>query len=145
MAYKDLRSPPASSEAVKSSMKGNKGKDTKPEILLRSALHRLGKRFRKHYKKVPGSPDIAFVSSKLAVFVDGCFWHGCPKCYKEPKTNTEFWRKKVEKNHDRAITVNKDLKGLGWAVERVWEHDVIKHNNKVIAKIINILDSERIY
>ena len=139
MAYKDLRSPPASSDAVRNSMKGNKGKDTKPEVLLRSSLHRSGKRFRKHYKKVPGSPDIAFVSSKLAVFVDGCFWHGCPKCYKEPKTNTEFWRKKVKKNRDRAKVVNKDLKGIDWAVVRVWEHDVIENQEKVVSKIINIL------
>jgi len=141
MAYKDLRSPPASSDAVKSSMKGNKGKDTKPEILLRSALHCLGKRFRKHYKKVPGSPDIAFVSSKLAVFVDGCFWHGCPKCYKEPKTNTEFWRKKVKKNHDRAKIVNKDLKRDGWRVWRVWEHEILEGPEKVAKKTINILKS----
>jgi DNA mismatch endonuclease (patch repair protein) len=141
MAYKDLRSPPASSDAVKSSMKGNKGKDTKPEILLRSALHRSGKRYRKHYNKLPGSPDIAFVSKRLAVFVDGCFWHGCPKCYKEPKTNTDFWRKKVQKNRDRAKIVNKDLNRDGWRVLRVWEHEILEGPKKVAKKTINILNS----
>ena len=120
-------------------MLGNKSKDTKPEIHLRSALHRLGKRFRIHYNKVSGSPDIVFVSKKLAIFVDGCFWHGCPKCYKEPKTNTGYWRQKVQKNRDRAKIVNKDLKLHGWEVERVWEHEVTKNQEKVVTRILTRL------
>tara|TARA_B100000315_G_C14348034_1_gene482693 strand:+ start:107 stop:487 length:381 start_codon:yes stop_codon:yes gene_type:complete len=123
-------------------MKGNKGKNTKPELLLRSTLHRAGHRYRIHYSKLPGKPDIAFPSKKLAVFVDGCYWHGCPRCYKEPKTNTEFWRKKILKNKERGSNVNKEIILKGWAVIRVWEHEVIKNMNEVISSINSKLDND---
>lgn len=135
MAYIGLSPPTSSSEWVTKSMKGNKGKNTKPELLLRSQLHRLGLRFRIHYKKVSGHPDIAFPSKKLAVFVDGCFWHRCPKCYKEPKTNTDFWRKKVQKNRDHAKIVESRLYEIKWCVIRVWEHNIKEDLDKVAMQI----------
>ena len=140
MAYKDLRSPPPSSDAVKSSMKGNKGKDTRPEILLRSALHRSGKRYRTHYKKVPGSPDLAFVSKKLAIFVDGCFWHGCPSCLRLPSSNREYWEEKILRNARRDKRVSRSLRGLGWKVCRIRECRLKKKPQVQIRRIRRMLE-----
>src|SRR5436190_595999 len=78
-----------------------RGKNTKPERVLRGALHKQGLRFRLHRKDLPGSPDIVFVRQRTAVFVDGCFWHGCPQHGVEPKSNGEFWRKKIKANCER--------------------------------------------
>jgi len=128
------KAPTASSEHVKSSMKGNKGKNTKPELLLRSELHKAGLRFRIHYKLI-GKPDIVFPYKGLAVFVDGCYWHGCPKCYREPKTNTEYWKNKIARNQQRAKTVRRQLNRNGWRVMRVWEHELKNNLDKVICKI----------
>jgi DNA mismatch endonuclease (patch repair protein) len=71
-----------------------------------------------------GKPDFLFPKSKLAVFVDGCFWHGCRKCYCAPKSNRAFWRQKVDRNRKRDVKVNRTLKKLGWGVLRVWEHEL---------------------
>ena len=128
------KAPTASSEHVKSSMKGNKGKNTKPELLLRSELHKAGLRFRIHYNLI-GKPDIVFPYKRLAVFVDGCYWHGCPKCYREPKTNTEYWKNKIARNQQRAKTVRRQLNRNGWRVMRVWEHELKNNLDKVICKI----------
>ena len=128
------KAPSASSEQVKSSMKGNRDKNTKPELRLRSAIHKAGIRFRIHYNLI-GKPDIVFPSKRLAIFVDGCYWHGCPKCYKEPKTNTDYWRKKIARNQQRAKTVRRQLNQNGWQVMRVWEHEVLKNSHDVILKV----------
>jgi len=128
------KAPTASSEHVKSSMKGNRGKNTKPELLLRSELHKAGLRFRIHYNLI-GKPDIVFPSKRLAVFVDGCYWHGCHKCYKEPKTNTEYWKNKIARNQQRSKTVNRQLNRNGWSVMRIWEHEVLKNSHGVILKV----------
>ena len=128
------KAPPATSVHVKRSMKGNKGKDTKPELVLRSALHKAGLRFRIHYNII-GKPDIVFPSRKHAVFVDGCYWHGCPKCFRKPNSNKDYWQKKISRNQQRAKTVNRQLNRQGWSVFRVWEHDVIKNIDKPLEKI----------
>lgn len=101
-----------------------RGKNTKPEMRLRTALHIRGLRFRLHRKELPGSPDIVFVRQKIAVFVDGCFWHGCPSHSVQPRTNTRFWSEKIGKNRARDRKTSRQLKELGWTVLRVWEHEL---------------------
>jgi DNA mismatch endonuclease, patch repair protein len=91
-----------------------------------------------------GRPDLVFSKERLVVFVDGCFWHGCPKCYKEPKSNHEFWRKKVTSNRARAKLVNRTLRALGWRVTRVWQHDLkVRRKNLIIRRIRNLLEAEQ--
>ncbi len=126
--------PSATNNNVLKSMKGNRSKDTKPELLLRSAIHKRGFRYRLHYD-IQGKPDIVFPSKRVAVFVDGCFWHRCPKCYKEPKTNTNYWRKKISRNQQRAKSVNRQLKRDDWTVMRVWEHEIIDNLDRSVEKI----------
>lgn len=103
-----------------------KSKDTKPEMTLRKALYKTGLRGYRVKTKLPGSPDIVFTRVKVAVFVDGCFWHGCPECYSEPGTNVTFWRKKLAENRERDAKVNKMLADMGWKVLRLWEHQIEK-------------------
>ena len=100
-----------------------RGKDTKPEIALRKALWRKGLRgYRKNAKKVPGKPDVCWQGRKVAVFVDSCFWHGCPAHFRQPKTNAGFWRRKIARNKERDREVSERLRGEGWLVIRLWTH-----------------------
>lgn len=104
-------------------MSGIKGKNTKPELLLRSALHKLGFRFRIQRKDLPGKPDIVLTKYKTIIFVHGCFWHqhpGCKFAYM-PKSNVEFWTDKFKKNMTRDQTVQSLLKEMGWNVIVIWE------------------------
>jgi DNA mismatch endonuclease (patch repair protein) len=126
--------PGPSSDNVRKAMKAIKSKNTKPEIALRKALYKEGFRFRIHYK-LPGKPDIVFPGKKLALFVDGCFWHGCQKCEKKPKTNTNYWNKKIARNMQRARTVNRKLNMQGWSVIRIWEHEVLNDIHKTVIKV----------
>ena len=100
-------------------------RDTKPEVQLRRELHRRGRRFRV-VLRVPGNNrrtiDIAFTRVKLAVFVDGCFWHGCPEHGSSPAANREWWAKKLKTNQDRDADTNRILGDAGWTVLRIWEH-----------------------
>ena len=100
-----------------------KGKNTKPEIAVRSMLHRAGYRFRLHGRKLPGSPDIVLARHKTVVFVHGCFWHrheGC-KYATTPKTRVEFWSDKFRKNVERDARQQRELREMGWRVLIVWE------------------------
>src|SRR5436189_740983 len=126
MYIRDKRSPVPKSEAVSRVMSANKAKDTKPELLLRKALWAAGHRgYRLHYKRVPGSPDISFVSKKIAIFVHGCFWHRCPKCnYPLPKTNRKFWKEKFDRNVARDERKKKELRRSGWKVLTVRECEI---------------------
>ena len=81
--------------------------------------------WRRHLP-LPGKPDFTFRKEKLTLFVDGCFWHRCPKCYREPKTNAEFWKNKIENNVKRDLKVTKELKQAGWSVIRLWECELKK-------------------
>jgi len=74
-----------------------------------------------HVSDLPGSPDFCFPSDKLALFVDGCFWHGCPTCYRPPKSNVPYWRLKIERNRKRDLKVKRELRKLGWTILRFWE------------------------
>ena len=117
-----------------------KGRNTGPEILLRQALWAANLRYRLH-SKLPGRPDVVFSRYRLAVFVDGCFWHGCKEHGVMPKGNGLFWKKKLGGNVDRDGRVNQELRNLGWRVFRVWEHDVERDTVGVVSKIVARLQS----
>jgi len=115
-----------SSRAASNRMRANRSRDTKPELLLRSELHRRGLRFRVDHKpeaSLRSRADIVFTKARVAVFVDGCFWHGCPEHGTNPRSNASFWREKIETNKRRDVRVTEDLRRLGWKVIRVWEHE----------------------
>ena len=100
-----------------------RGRNTKPEIAVRKILWSHGFRYRIHDRTVLGTPDISNKRRGFAIFVDGCFWHGCPKCYKEPETNRDFWRDKISRNKKRRKEVRKGLERQGVRVIEIWEHD----------------------
>ena len=129
MTDRDLADvPPASSEAVRLRMRRQRKRNTNPELLLRSALHADGKRYRVHYP-VPGtsrrSIDIAFPRQRLAVFVDGCYWHGCPLHGHQAKVNTDWWDRKIRRNQERDRETTRMLVEAGWTVLRIWEHEAL--------------------
>ena len=116
----------ASSEHARRTMRANRRRDTKPELTLRSLLHSRGLRFRVDsapFKGVRTRADVVFSKAKIAVFVDGCFWHGCPEHFVSPKTNADYWSAKIAKNRERDERVNRIMFEAGWAVIHVWEHD----------------------
>ncbi len=113
-----------------------RGRDTGPELRLRTALRSEGVRgYRISPKDIPGSPDITFTKQRIAVFVDGCFWHRCPLCYREPSSNIEFWRRKLSRNVERDGKINGILAKRGWKVLRIWEHEVREDVDQVAAEI----------
>ena len=116
-------------ESVRKSMRANRSTNTQPELKLRKALWAAGIRgYRKNLKSLPGKPDVAFTRHKVAVFVHGCFWHGCPICESRknlhPRQNAEFWVEKVRRNRERDAEHEATLSAAGWAVLVFWEHDV---------------------
>lgn len=117
-------------------MRAVKGADTKPEILLRKALFRLGLRYRLHDARLPGRPDIALPRHRVAIFVNGCFWHGhgCSRGRRRPKTNARYWREKIARNQARDLRSAAALRRLGWRVITVWECR-LKDPPKVAASI----------
>lgn len=123
-----------------------KGKDTKVEVRFRKKLSEviwpMGLRYRKHYKKIPGSPDIAFPKYKLAVFIDGDFWHGWNYLEKRSKL-PEFWKKKIERNMERDAKNSKDLKKIGWKTIRLWEHELKKNPEKSVGKIVSFINKKK--
>ena len=116
-------------------MSSIRGKDTSPEIKIRKLLWAKGKRYRVHDRTVIGCPDISNKSKNLAVFIDGCFWHGCGRCYREPKSNTVFWRNKIAKNKKRRGFVSKKLRDDGILLLQFWEHEVNKSPERVAEAI----------
>jgi len=106
-------------------MQSNKSRDTGPELAVRSAVHRLGLRFRVNRRPLPGlrrTADLVFPTERVAVFVDGCFWHGCPEHYTVPKANAEFWASKLAANVNRDRETDRLLTAAGWTSIRIWEH-----------------------
>ena len=139
---RDKRSPKPLSESTSKVMSANKAKNTKPEILLRKALWEKGIRgYRLNWKKAPGRPDIAFPGKKIAIFINGCYWHRCPKCdLPLPKSNVQFWKDKFGKNVARDKKKNKELLDLGWHVLVFWECDIktdIFDCSKTVKEILN--------
>ena len=115
--------------------------DTKPEVALRKKLWAKGYRYRKNYKGLPGTPDIVFLKEKVAVFVDGEFWHGYnwKEKKKKIKSNSNYWIPKIERNIKRDKEITKKLEGSGWLVIRLWAREVTENVDKSANKIINCL------
>lgn len=116
-------------EATRKTMSANTSTDTKPEIALRTALWAAGLRgYRKNVKRLPGKPDVVFGRKKLAIFVNGCFWHACPHCgrFVYPKTNADYWHEKIARNQRRDAQVKEELSQLGYSVLTLWECEVKK-------------------
>lgn len=118
-----------------------KSQNTKPELKLKKALWNLGFRYRKNLKKLPGSPDIVYTKHKLAIFVDGEFWHGYNWAEKKNKikTNRDFWIPKIERNIQRDIQNNQLLTDAGWCVIRFWEHELKKDFEGCVNRIVSYL------
>jgi DNA mismatch endonuclease (patch repair protein) len=134
--------PPASNPDVRRRMQATRRVDTRAELSLRRELHQRGLRFRKDYvvRGVSRSRlDIAFTRHKVAVFVDGCFWHSCPDHSSIPKVNTEWWTLKLETNRVRDLRHNSELESAGWTVVRVWEHE----DARAVAGVLHGLLSNR--
>lgn len=114
-----------------------KSKDSKAELTLRSALHAAGLRFRLHRRIEGTKVDIVFPSPRVAVMVDGCFWHGCPKHATYPKSNQEYWLPKLAENKDRDKRQSACLRNAGWRLIRIWEHDCLPPTPRVVARIVD--------
>ena len=120
-------------------MSSIRGKNTKPEILVRKGLHARGFRFRLHNKKLPGSPDIVLPKYGVAIMVNGCFWHGHKGCRyaTKPKTNIEFWETKIARNRHRDEVTTAHLEALGWTVMTIWECEL--RNSSQLDERLNAL------
>lgn len=116
-----------------------KNRDTKPELLFRKQLWKRGFRYSLKSNKLPGRPDLVLTKYKTVIFIDGCFWHRCPKHFKPPASNVPFWEKKIQANVDRDIRNAAKLKAAGWRVLRYWEHEVEKDLDNIVNEIVNML------
>lgn len=137
---KPLRAPAATDLIARRTMEANRRVDTGPERLLRSALHRRGLRFRKDWKiRVDNRsvrPDIVFGPKRVAVFVDGCYWHRCPEHATHPRSNATFWEDKFRRTGERDMADDAALAAGGWAVVRVWEHEAPEDAAERIAAVL---------
>jgi DNA mismatch endonuclease (patch repair protein) len=112
-----------------------RSKDTKPEVKFRKYVWNKGLRNYRVHRKLPGKPDLYFGKSKVAVFIDGCFWHQCPICFKKPKTNKKFWSKKIRENVERDLDTDIFLEKQGINVIRLWEHEIKKEIKECYKKL----------
>ncbi|MFD2417299.1 very short patch repair endonuclease [Amycolatopsis pigmentata] len=120
-------------------MSRQRARNTAAETGLRRHLHRLGLRYRVHRRPIASirrEADVVFGPAKVAVFVDGCFWHGCPEHGTWPKRNSEFWRSKIEKNRARDVDTDQQLAEAGWLAVRVWEHEDPEVAAKRVATLV---------
>jgi DNA mismatch endonuclease (patch repair protein) len=122
-------------------MRGNKGKDTKPELLVRRLLREAGySGYRLHWKKAPGRPDIAYPGRKVAVFVNGCYWHRCPKCSPPmPKAHRDYWSAKFAANQARDAANVSGLRAAGWTVVVLWECEVKAGPKGEMGRLLDLL------
>jgi DNA mismatch endonuclease (patch repair protein) len=122
-----------------------RSRDTKPEIRLRRYLWACRLRGYRLHSKLPGKPDIVFSRKKLAVFIDGCFWHGCPECGdgRAPASNTGYWSAKRAGNRARDERRTRELQQMGWTVLRLWEHEVFKKTEECVLRIEAALGQHR--
>lgn len=134
------RAPAASSAGVRKVMQANTGRETRPEQTVRRFLHRCGLRFRKDLRPLPAlrcAADVVFTKAKLCIFIDGCFWHGCPRHFRVPASNTAWWAEKIEANRARDKRNDKLLKRNGWSVVRLWEHEITSDRLIRLARAIH--------
>lgn len=138
-----MASPLSPSSAIATRMSRQRCRDTSPELAVRRILHQAGLRYRVHVP-VPGlsrrSIDIAFTRHKIAVLLDGCFWHGCPIHATSPKSNADWWRAKLERNVMRNQETTEHLSALGWVVLRFWEHEA---PDAVAARVHDVVSARR--
>jgi DNA mismatch endonuclease (patch repair protein) len=122
-------------------MSGIRGRDTKIELVVRKALHARGLRYRLHNRTLPGRPDIAFIGAKVAIFMNGCFWHGhdCP-FFRLPASNTEFWQAKIGANRERDLRSLEALHALGWRTAVVWECSIRNRPAEDFAALLDQLE-----
>jgi DNA mismatch endonuclease, patch repair protein len=120
-----------------------RARDTVPELRLRRALFKKGVRGYRLSYDLLGKPDLVFIRKKVAVFIDGCFWHKCPDHFVRPETRTEFWMNKIDGNVRRDDSVNVKLKEAGWRVLRFWEHEIRENPEKVVLTIAGCLNQEK--
>lgn len=136
--------PEPADEAATKIGKANRKRDTMPEVRLRSALHRRGMRFRKDQllrcEQIRVRPDIVFPRSQVVVFLDGCFWHGCPDHQRIPKRNRDYWVPKLEANVARDRRADVALAEAGWEVIRIWEHEQL---DTAVERVANAVESRR--
>ena len=123
--------------ALMSAIKGKGNKDT--ELALVKLFRCHGITGWRRGQDVFGRPDFLFRRNRLALFVDGCFWHGCPRCYRRPKSNRKFWDNKIARNRERDRRVSRELRKLGWRVIRIWEHDLAKRGGACIRRIQRVI------
>lgn len=116
-------------------MRAVKSKGTKLEQKVFKALRKRGLKFRTNVANLPGKPDIAIKKYKIVIFLDSCFWHGCPLHCRMPKSNIEYWQKKIEQNKIRDALITENYKKMGWNVLRIWEHELKENFEKTIDKI----------
>lgn len=117
-----------------------RGSDTIPEKRLRSTLWQRGMRYRVNYKTPAGRADLVFLRRKLAIFVDGCFWHGCPEHYTSPRSRRDFWGTKLRQNVERDRRQTLKLEDAGWMVLRFWEHEIWQDLDSVVRVVVAVLD-----
>ena len=126
-----------SSEFVSRRMARQRSKDTKIELAIRRRLHSRGFRYRVHVRPLPNvrrEADIVFRPARVAVFVDGCFWHGCPEHATWPSTNADWWRAKIERNRERDAETDRLLAEAGWHAIRIWEHEDLDVAAELVAR-----------
>jgi len=124
-------------------MQGNRGRDTKAELAVRRLVHGAGLRYRVNARPEPDirrTADMLFPRVRVAVFVDGCYWHGCPEHFKMPATNIDYWTAKIGRNGARDLETTAQLEGRGWLVLRFWEHEP---SDAVAARIVNLVGERR--
>lgn len=133
----------ASSPATRTAMQANRRRDTQPEMAVRRLLHARGLRYRVDTRPIPTvrhTADIVFTRARLAVFIDGCWWHGCPEHHRRPRSNSEYWHSKIERNQERDRRATAQLESAGWRVLRAWEH---QDPARVAAQIEHLVHTRR--
>ncbi len=139
MSVRSARQPFASSTSARRRGQRQARKDTVPELALRRALHARGLRYLVHRRPLPALrrvADVVFPRAKVAVFVDGCFWHGCPEHGYQPRVNSWYWQPKLEQNRQRDLDTTRQLEGGGWVVVRVWEHEAPEEVSQRIEALV---------
>lgn len=135
------------SAAASAVMRANRKTGSTPEVLLRSSLHALGLRFRKNARIAAGGrwtrPDVVFTRQRVAVYVDGCFWHGCPEHGTTPQSNAAYWGPKLARNAQRDAMTDKALRAAGWTLVRVWEHEPVERAAAAVTAAIRTAGAPR--
>lgn len=131
----------AASATTRKVMQGNRGRDTKPELAVRRLVHAQGLRYRVNARVIPGlrrTADLLFTRARVAVFIDGCYWHGCPVHFKVPKSNSQYWESKIARNRERDLGTKLMLEAQGWTVLRIWSHVPV---GAAAAQVVNAVRS----